>query len=234
MELVNDLSWYDKNITPITRAYKNFVKEMKNTSPEQWFKDGERKFSGQEKFIAIYQFKNKAKMAHSVNTHPYSINELIGNSFQEKFRNMTAKYAVEVLNNYDDDKILQFVDNKRNTIVRIDNPSDRHNLLFDLWAKEFQNRTDLSSGLDNRQIEERMVYHYHKYERTENNFNIEVNQLIKDSPESRKSTRDLDWEENNLGFEDLFLKTILTKIWFPHSVFRKDGSGENMLMVAVR
>jgi hypothetical protein len=35
---------------------------------------------------------------------------------------MTAKYAVEVLNNYDDDKILQFVDNKRNTIVRIDNP----------------------------------------------------------------------------------------------------------------
>ena len=62
-------------------------------------------------------------MAHSVNTHPYSINELIGNSFQEKFRNMTAKYAVEVLNNYDDDKILQFVDNKRNTIVRIDNPS---------------------------------------------------------------------------------------------------------------
>ena len=69
-----------------------------------------------------------------------------------------------------------------------------------------------------------MVYHYHKYERVENNFNIEVNQLIKDSPESRKSTRDLDWEENNLGFEDLFLKKILTKIWFPHPVFRKDGS----------
>ncbi|WP_050019660.1 hypothetical protein [Chryseobacterium sp. P1-3] len=145
-------------------------------------------------------------MSHSVNTHPYSVNELIDNSFQEKFRNMTAKYAVEVLNNYDDDKILQFVDNKRNTIVRIDNPSDRHNLLFDLWAKEFQNRTDLSSGLDNRQIEERMAYHYHQYERVENNFNIEVNQLIKDSPESRKSTRDLDWEENNLGFEDLFFK----------------------------
>ncbi|AIL45339.1 hypothetical protein BEI02_16405 [Elizabethkingia sp. HvH-WGS333] len=234
MELVNDLSWYDKNITPITRAYKNFVKEMKNTSPEQWFKDGERKFSGQEKkFIAIYQFKNKAKMAHSVNTHPYSINELIGNSFQEKFRNMTAKYAVEVLNNYDDDKILQFVDNKRNTIVRIDNPSDRHNLLFDLWAKEFQNRTDLSSGLDNRKIEERMVYHYHKYERVENNFNIEVNQLIKDSPESRKSTRDLDWEENNLGFEDLFFKEDFDENLVPASglpqgwIWREyaDGSG---------
>lgn len=143
-------------------------------------------------------------MAHSVNTHPYSINELLGNSFQEKFRNMTAKYAVEVLNNYDDDKILQFVDNKRNIIVRIDNPSDRHNLLFDLWAKEFQNRTDLSSGLDNRQIEERMIYHYHNYERAENNFNIEVNQLIKDSPESRKSTRDLDWEETILDLKICF------------------------------
>ena len=48
---------------------------------------------------------------------------------------MTAKYTVEVLNNYDDDKILQFVDNKRNTIVRIDNPSDRHNLLFRFMGK---------------------------------------------------------------------------------------------------
>ena len=37
MELVNDLSWYDKNITPITRAYKNFVKEMKNMS-EHFFR----------------------------------------------------------------------------------------------------------------------------------------------------------------------------------------------------
>ena len=30
-------------------------------------------------------------MAHSVNTHPYSINELIGNSFQEKIQKYDGK-----------------------------------------------------------------------------------------------------------------------------------------------
>ena len=45
MRTTNDLSWYDKTITPITRAYKNFVKEKENTSPEHFFQDGERAVS---------------------------------------------------------------------------------------------------------------------------------------------------------------------------------------------
>lgn len=203
----NNLSLFDRVFIPKTKAYKDFVKNMENTSAEQWFKDGERVFSDKEKkYMAIYEFRNKGKIAHSASTHPYSINELTGNHFQEKFANITAKYAVEVLTDYDEDKILQFVDNKRNTIVTIENPADKHNLLFDLWAKEFQNRTDLSLGLNSRQIEERMVYHYHKYEIEENKIGIEANPLIQNSPESRKGTLQLDWEENNLGFEDLFFK----------------------------
>lgn len=175
----NNLSLFDRVFTPKTKAYKDFVKKLENTSPEQWFKNGERVFSDKEKkYMAIYEFRNKAKIDHSVNTHPYSINELIGKNFQEKFANITTKYAVEVLTNYDEDKILQFVDNKRNTMVILENSADKHNLLFDLWAKEFQNRTDLSSGLNSRQIEERMFYHYHKYEMEENKLGIESTPFI--------------------------------------------------------
>ena len=43
-----ELSWFDKLITPRTKAYKDFVKEMENASSEIFFKDGERKFSDQE------------------------------------------------------------------------------------------------------------------------------------------------------------------------------------------
>ncbi len=230
----NKLSWFDRVFITKTKAYKDFIKNMENTSPEQWFKDGERVFSEKEKkYKAIYEFRNKAKIAHSANTHPYSINELIGNDFQEKLANITTKYAVEVLTNYDEDKILQFVDNKRNTMVTIENPADKHNLLFDLWAKEFQNRTDLSSGLNNRQIEERMVYHYHKYEMEENKIGIEANPVIQDSLYGRKSTHQLDWGENNLGFDDLFAEEDFGEILVPASGLPKgwlwreydDGSG---------
>lgn len=59
MGTTNDLSWYDKNITPITRAYKDFVKEKENTSPEIFFQDGERVFTAREiKFLAILGYKN--------------------------------------------------------------------------------------------------------------------------------------------------------------------------------
>lgn len=54
------LSWFDKNIVPRTKAYKNFVKEMENTSPERFFRDGERMFTNKEKkFMSIHQSKGK-------------------------------------------------------------------------------------------------------------------------------------------------------------------------------
>ena len=59
MRTTNDLSWYDKNIIPITRAYKDFVKEKENTSPEHFFQDGERVFTAIEiKFLEILEYKN--------------------------------------------------------------------------------------------------------------------------------------------------------------------------------
>lgn len=58
--ITNALNWYAKYITPLTRAYKDFVKEMENTSPEIFFHDGERKFSDREKkFMQIHSQKNR-------------------------------------------------------------------------------------------------------------------------------------------------------------------------------
>lgn len=50
------LSWFDRVITPRTKAYKDFEKVIKNISPEIFFRDGERQFSNQEKkFMQIYK-----------------------------------------------------------------------------------------------------------------------------------------------------------------------------------
>lgn len=52
------LSFWDKNITPLTNKYKNFIKEMENTPSEIFYRDGEREFSEQEKkFMQIYKYK---------------------------------------------------------------------------------------------------------------------------------------------------------------------------------
>lgn len=54
-----NLSFMDKYFTPMTQGYKNFVKELENTTPERFYQDGERKFTEQEqKYLAIYNFKN--------------------------------------------------------------------------------------------------------------------------------------------------------------------------------
>ena len=56
------LSWFDKHIIQRTKSYKDFVREMENTSPEQFYKDGERVFTDKEKkFLQIYNFKNGIK-----------------------------------------------------------------------------------------------------------------------------------------------------------------------------
>lgn len=66
MRTTNDLNWYDKNITPITRAYKDFVKEKENTSPEHFFQDGERIFTATEiKFLEILEYRNSKNKIHA-------------------------------------------------------------------------------------------------------------------------------------------------------------------------
>jgi hypothetical protein len=78
MRATNDLSWYDKNITPLTRAYKDFVKEKENTSPEHFFQDGERVFTAKEiKFLKILDYKsskNKINASYPESREPVTEN----------------------------------------------------------------------------------------------------------------------------------------------------------------
>ena len=54
-----ELTFFDKYITPKTKAYKDFISEMETTSPEIFFKNGEREFSEKEKkWMQIYDFRN--------------------------------------------------------------------------------------------------------------------------------------------------------------------------------
>ena len=55
IEIEQKLSLKDKYITPLTKEYKDFVKEMENSSPEAFYMDGERSFTEKEKkFMQIY------------------------------------------------------------------------------------------------------------------------------------------------------------------------------------
>lgn len=62
IEIEQKLSLKDKYITPITKEYKDFVKEMENSSPEAFYMDGERSFTEKEKkFMQIYDEKQGIK-----------------------------------------------------------------------------------------------------------------------------------------------------------------------------
>ncbi|MGQ1929003.1 hypothetical protein [Ornithobacterium rhinotracheale] len=57
------LSWYDKNVLPRTKEYKDFVNELKNTPIERFYRDGERQFSEKEqKYLAIFRESQKVDL----------------------------------------------------------------------------------------------------------------------------------------------------------------------------
>jgi hypothetical protein len=62
IEIEQKLLLKDKYITPLTKEYKDFVKEMENSSPEAFYMDGERSFTEKEKkFMQIYDEKQGIK-----------------------------------------------------------------------------------------------------------------------------------------------------------------------------
>ena len=227
------LSWFDRVFTPKTKAYKDFENQIKSTAPEIFFRDGERKFSEQEKrFMQIYKSKESQMFQGSA----YAVNSIFNSNSKALIKTDFKSFgeAVRFIDKQrTDDRFLIVQDNTDFVEVPISDEVSKQKFLSDCWAKEFQSRTDLSSGLDNRQIEEQMIYHYHKYEMAENKINIEINPFKEESNESRKGTHQLDWEENNLGFEDLFSQDDFNENLVPASglpegwLWREydDGSG---------
>ncbi|MEN5308873.1 hypothetical protein ABE425_15270 [Chryseobacterium cucumeris] len=99
MRTTNDLSWYDKNITPLTRAYKDFVKEKENTSPEHFFQDGERVFTAKEiKFLEILEYKSSKNEINA--SYPESREPVTENSGIAENRALKLDELKDMLNKY--------------------------------------------------------------------------------------------------------------------------------------
>ncbi|MDV3787274.1 JAB domain-containing protein [Elizabethkingia anophelis] len=114
---------------------------------------------------AFLGLKSKQKkQTHNLESHPYSIAEGNWIKNQEKYTNLTPKYAVSILLQNNGEKKLSFVDNKNQSVIVIDNAAITQKVISDLYAKELENRTDLSKGLTNTQIDEKQALHYRNYE----------------------------------------------------------------------
>ncbi|MDV3774521.1 hypothetical protein CMU14_15715 [Elizabethkingia anophelis] len=112
---------------------------------------------------------NQKRQTHSLESHPYSIAE--GNWVknqkyinQEKYTNLTPKYAVSILSQNNGEKKLHFIDNRNQNVIVIDNAAITQKVISDLYAKELEKRTDLGKGLTNTQIDEKQALHYRNYE----------------------------------------------------------------------
>ena len=112
----------------------------------------------------IFTVATQKKQTHNLESHPYSIAEGNWIKNQEKYTNVTPKYAVSILSQNNGEKKLHFIDNRNQNVIVIDNAAITQKVISDLYAKELENRTDLSKGLTNTQIDEKQALHYRNYE----------------------------------------------------------------------
>lgn len=160
----DNLSWFDKNLLPRTKAYKNFIKEMENTSSEQFFRDGERVFTNKEKkFMSIHQSKEREVITGSNFTLKTIFNSNQHFPLEDKF-NDPAELVRFIEKQRLDYKLLIVQNNREFTETIIDSEAMKHKVLSDLWATELEKKTDLSFGLTNTKIDERQAHHYRNYE----------------------------------------------------------------------
>lgn len=201
----NELTWMDRNITPRTGAYKNFVKEMESMSPEQFFRDGERRFTDKEKkFIAIYQSKGKEFIQGSNFTLKTFFNSNQGFPIEDKF-NTTAELVRFIEKQQLVNKQLILQNNRESTEIIISNELIKQKFLSDLWAQELEKTTDLSSGLTFTQIDEKQARHYRNYEVEAAKISLEgVHQIeMTDLEENADFFSDEGFKENLIPASDL-------------------------------
>lgn len=104
------LSWLDKIKIPKSEAYKSFVKEMKETSPEFFFQDGERIFTAQEKkFQLFYSEKQKNLLIEN----QFRLSEL--SSDDSLTKSFSIKTIPEVLKNL---RNISFSENQTYTLTK--------------------------------------------------------------------------------------------------------------------
>lgn len=130
------LSWLDKITIPKSEAYKSFVKEMKETSPEIYFQDGERVFTAQEKKFQLFYSQNQKKI---INDDQFRLSELSSDNALTK--SFSIKTVSEVLKNL---KNLSFSENQTYTLTEgkgmkkffISSPKDLQSAVDELSKRE--------------------------------------------------------------------------------------------------
>ncbi|NMR33146.1 hypothetical protein HIO71_02870 [Chryseobacterium aquaticum] len=201
----DNLTWFDKNIVPRTKAYKNFVKEMENTSPEQFFRDGERIFTDKEKnFMSIHQSRGRAVIIDSNFTLKTIFNSNPDLVIRDTFNNPAELVRfIEKQQLVNKQLILQ--NNRESTEITVSSESIKQKFLSDLWAQELEKKTDLSSGLTYTQIDEKQAYHYRNYEVEAAKLSLEeVHQIeMTDLEENVDFFLDEGFEENLTPASDL-------------------------------
>ena len=103
------LSWLDKIKIPKSEAYKSFVKEMKETSPEMYFQDGERIFTAQEKKFQLFYSQNQKNV---LNENQFRLSEL--SSDDSLTKSFSIKTIPEVLKNL---RNISFSENQTYTLT---------------------------------------------------------------------------------------------------------------------
>jgi len=229
----NKLSWFDRVITPKTKTYKDFEKEIKNTAPENFFRDGERRFSNQEKrFMQIY----KSRESQMIQGSAFTVNSIFNSDSKALIKTNFKSFseAVRFLDKQRiDDRFLIVQDNTSFKEVTISDEASKQKFLSDSWAKELEKRTDLSLGMTNTQIDEQQAHHYRNYEIEAGKLGIEINPLTEELHKSWENSSQLDWEEDSFEFDDLFSKDDFDESLVPASglpegwIWREydDGSG---------
>lgn len=200
-----NLTWFDKNIVPRTKAYKNFVKEMESMSPEIFFRDGERTFTDREKkFMSIHQSKGREFIVGSNFTLKTFFNSNQGFPIEDKF-NTTAELVRFIEKQQLANKHLILQNNREFTEITISDESIKQKSLSDLWAQELEKKTDLSSGLTYTQIDEKQAHHYRNYEVEDTKLSIEVAYQFEepDLEENADFFSDEDFDENLIPASDL-------------------------------
>ena len=151
-------------ITPRTNAYKDFEIELKNNAAEIFFRDGERKFSDKEKkFMQIYKSKEHKMIVGAAFTVNTMFSTASDTPVITNFKNL-AELLPFIERQKISTSVLTIKNNTTLSEVTIDSEAFKQKFISDSWAKELENRTDLSIGLSNIQIDERQRHYYRIYE----------------------------------------------------------------------
>ncbi|WP_078792365.1 JAB domain-containing protein [Elizabethkingia meningoseptica] len=161
--LFKDIKHQNEIIISNPVLVSGILKELDDYKKEHNINNHTDRFQDVE--AAFLSLKSKQKrQTHSLESHPYSIAEGNWVKNQEKYTNLTPKYAVSILSQNNGEKKLSFVDNRNQSVIVIDNAAITQKVISDLYAKELENRTDLSKELTNTQIDEKQALHYRNYE----------------------------------------------------------------------